>query len=711
MPRIVTALLVASSFFCPSGRADTVAPDAETDTLLARVFSYTARTGLHIEGFSSEVYARHRLRTRRRGVIMRYLPGMFRLEHGENEYLGESLSHYRFRPPGGLDRKTVAAYSTMPYISAGEDLWTGRYTLSIYEPNLFTDRILSPLNRLNRKYYRYQAGADYVISGRRYVTVVVTPAIHNTQLVKGFFDVDAASGAVRLFSFDFMYDWALLRASGEMGEEGRATLLPRRIHIGSRTRLLGNRVDETFEATARYRFDSPGGGDSARSRYDLTEQCRLRTDRSQAIRERAAFDSLRPYPLLPAEAAIYQHHDSLHSARTDTARAKRRLWLSPKAEDFLFDSHDFYLGRQTALRLPPLLTPAMVQWSDSRGVSLQTRFTLSYRFFDRFGLNFRPRVGYSFKQRQVYWQSPLILSIMPWLDGRVSVEAGGGDRMYNSAQADEVLKHFVGSANYDSIVNAFNRYDFDYYRDTHIKAELSLQPVVGLRLSAGIRYHYRRLIGWNEAADKGGLFRSLFSIAPRVHIDYTPGLYFYRDGKRPVPLHSSWPTFMIDYERGLGESGRSTHYERFETDIRYRLPLHALRSFYFRLGAGFYTRRGRNCFLDYDFFRQSYLPETWDDEMAGRFQLLDTHWYNESRYYVRSTASYESPMLLFSRLKFLTRVVQKERLYANLLTVRRLGCYSEWGYGVATPLIDVAAFVAIAGQGQTGFGAKVVLSL
>ena len=40
----------------------------------------------------------------------------------------------------------------MPYLRQERDGWIGRYSLSIYEPNIFTDRILSPVNRRNRKY-------------------------------------------------------------------------------------------------------------------------------------------------------------------------------------------------------------------------------------------------------------------------------------------------------------------------------------------------------------------------------------------------------------------------------------------------------------------------------------------------------------------------------------------------------------------------------
>ena len=39
------------------------------------------------------------------------------------------------------------------------------------------------------------------------------------------------------------------------------------------------------------------------------------------------------------------------------------------------------------------------------------------------------------------------------------------------------------------------------------------------------------------------------------------------------------------------------------------------------------------------------------------------------------------------------------------------GYYTEWGYGIATPLLDAAAFVAFAGSRQSGLGVKFVFHL
>lgn len=698
--------------------AENASDETETPAvgaLMDSVFSYPERNGLKLGPFVSEIYARHTLYTRRRGIIMRYIPGMLRLERGTNTYFGESLARYEYRPPGEVYKKDIADYNTMPYLRKADNRWIGRFSLSVYEPNLFSDRMLSPLNRRNRRFYRYQLDSCRADSGVQVACVGIRPRFPNTQLVSGSIEVEAGSGRVRRFDFRFVYGWMHMRVAGDMEPCGEASLLAGNIRLESGLRFLGNRVNEVFEADARYGFGltpAARADDGKSSRFDLTRQHMLRIDPTGMRTDRSDFDSLRPRPLEPWQRAIYEHSDSLRAVRADSAKPHRsaRWLISPQAERFLFDSHSFILSQAARLKLPPLLTPAMVQWSHGAGLSLQTRIALQMRLGGG-SADFSPRVGYNFRQRQVYWRLPLQLDVVPSLGAALRIEAAGGERMYNSRQADEVRERFAGISGYDSLLRVFDSYDFHYYRDNHLRADFSLSPVPGLAFGAGLRYHRRSLIHWGEAAKATGLDRRLESLAPRLYVEWTPAQYYYRDGLRRVPLYSSWPTFKLDYERGVAGLRGHTDYERIEADARYLLPLYALHSLYFRVGAGFYTRRGDDCFFDYDYFRHNVLPTGWKDELSGRFQLLDSRWYNESRYYARCSAAYESPMLIFSRLPFLSRTVQKERLYASLLSVHALRFYSEWGYGISTPLLDVATFVSLSAHGRPGIGCKVVFRL
>lgn len=714
MPRLpIAALLLVFATLFAGGGAARGAPTDFTDSLMHQVFTYVERNGYSLAAFESEVYLRFRLDTRRRNIVCKYVPGLFALERGQHDYGGEALLRFRYDYPGTIDQKVLALHSTLPQLHTIAPRISDNVNLSFYDATLLTGRILSPAHARNRKFYSYHTLYRYAAAnGDTLYHVEVRPRFHNTQLVQGYIEVAQRTGGVRRFDLSGYYDMTRLRFSGRLGRDGQLSLLPERLNFTTRLKLLGNRIDGTFGA--RIRYDSLIVAPStpqppvSPEGYDLTEQNHLKTDTTRMRTDRAFFDSIRPYPLGDRLTALYA--DTLTPPPAPKAKPSRRI-LTPRTEDVLFDSHSLGAAGRASLELPPLLTPSMFQWSRSKGFSLQTRLQANLSLPRDAAASAELRAGYNFKQRQFYWRVPASLLFLPELGGRLYVETGNGNIIYNSDQADAVRQALEGVTDYDTLIHVFDRFDFHYYRDFYAQGAVEFEPVVGLYLRAGMRFHKRTLRGWNDVAAQSGMARHLRSVAPHVHVEWTPGTYYYRDGHRRVPLRSAWPTFMVDYERGLRWGHCQAEYERWEADVRYRLRLYALRSLYFRLGAGLYTNQQNTYFVDFDNFRDNNMPIGWDDDLLGQFQLLDSRWYNESPYYVRFCAAYESPMLLFSRIKYLSNYIQKESVYCNLLSVHALQPYAELGYGFTTHLFNAAAFVSAANGAGVAFGAKFSLNL
>lgn len=148
------------------------------------------------------------------------------------------------------------------------------------------------------------------------------------------------------------------------------------------------------------------------------------------------------------------------------------------------------------------------------------------------------------------------------------------------------------------------------------------------------------------------------SFAPRVRITWTPGQYYYMNGRRKMNLHSRYPTFSVDWERGLnGVLLGNSSYERIEFDMQHTIPLGLMRDLYYRIGGGAFTNQKELYFVDFVNFTRSNLPLGWNDEIGGVFQLLDGRWYNSSRKYVRGHIMYEAPFLLLRHLRKYTQYV------------------------------------------------------
>lgn len=95
-----------------------------------------------------------------------------------------------------------------------------------------------------------------------------------------------------------------------------------------------------------------------------------------------------------------------------------------------------------------------------------------------------------------------------------------------------------------------------------------------------------------------------------------------------------------------------------------------------------YTAKSHNSyFLDYINFREENIPGGWNDDWTCEFQLLNSNWYNASEYYARTNITYESPLMFLSRIPFVGRLMEMERIYANILVVEHLYPYIEYGYG------------------------------
>lgn len=724
--------------------------DAAADTVMHRVFSYARRTGLRQQDFFADVYHQVSLQTNRKNVLLKLVPGMSHVGSGVNDYFSESHFRLQVHPNGEVDAKEYAYSGTASWMRNTRYRVIRRYSLSIYNTKLFVDQILSPLHRRNRRFYRYSIdGTQTDSTGVQLVTMSVQPHFYNTQLVRGTFVVEAASGAVRSFDFRFLYALTHIHIRGTMGREGQARLMPERLDIDAHFRLVGNKVQASYHSLSHYlpglaTYDEPR---PRRTRFDLTRRYLLRLDTAQIIHDRTYFDTLRPFPLSPAVVQKYAQLDSLKAEKaerdaaaqgvrpgrplTDLSQApqprpkaltplidrsaqaeqrKSNRFFRSSAEDFFFSSHRYDISQEMGeVKLPPILTPEMFSYTGSKGFILQTKIRLDLNFAHQRELRLRPKASYSFKQHQFYWRVPLTLLLWPRKEGVINLEVGNGNRIYSSTQAKAVrdsLKNTV--SNYDSLTHVLKHYAFNYYKDLYAQADFSFMPVAGLKISLGARFHKHTLVGWNQLPENTSMLHYIRSFAPRLHIDWTPCQYYYRQGARKVLTRSHWPTFRFDYERGIRLGSANTKYERFEFDTQYTKELYALRAIYVRAGFGLYTNRGDNYFLDYDYFRDENLLESWSDGMSGKFYSLDQRWYNESKYYVRLSATYESPMMLFSRLRFLSKIVQKERLYYNTVFVSALHPYTEFGYGISSHFVDLSVFGGMGDHRSAQLGLRVV---
>ena len=141
-----------------------------------------------------------------------------------------------------------------------------------------------------------------------------------------------------------------------------------------------------------------------------------------------------------------------------------------------------------------------------------------------------------------------------------------------------------------------------------------------------------------------------------------------------------------------------------ELDVSYEWNMDTMHKISWRLGGGKFTNKSNLEFVEYHNFRKYYLPESWEDELGGRFTLLDSHWFNESLYYLRGHIIYESPLLLLGQIG--TTWVQRERLYGSALHTDIFSNYFEFGYGFSTHIFDLGFYVSFMNGKYNEIGVK-----
>lgn len=696
----------------------------QTPQIVDWIYTYRQRNGLKIGHFVSDIYIKFRMENDRHNVAMRIIPFVGKQERGKKSYLGESFVRMAYTAPGILDKKEIAFYSTMPYMRNIRDVAMASMELSIYDPTLLKDRILSPLNYRNRNYYKYELDTLVQFEGRTLRRVRFRPRVYNMQLVEGYLDVVPLTGEVRLFCFRFCYNMENISGTITLGDEGLAKLLPKDIFLQFGYKFLKNSSLSSLSAHCDYhnllQYNKKDVQRVFRTNgQDLTFLKRLSVDSAQTNNSLQYFEANRPFTLSSADDSVYAAYQRRHISMDSLGRlhrdslakglAKEKVMFSDRVEDALLGSHYISLGPADLLRLPPIITPSMFEWSNRKGLSLKTKIRFSSDFKKGHNLTANLYLGYNFRNNEFFFKTPTYWTFAPRHNGQFQIEFGKGNPLYNSQQADDIRKHLSSNMQYDSLLNVFNRYHFNYYKDYYGKVAFAYEILNGLNVRLQAVYHDRRLQEWNKVADQNGMDREYRSFAQNLRVEWTPGLFYYINRNQKRPLFSHWPTFIAEWERGIHAFGCDNRYERWEFETNYRINLYALRSITLKAGGGFYSTRHQSYFVDYENFRYNSLPDSWLDVMMGQFEALDQNWYNESPYYIRLCGSYESPMLLFSRIKIFTKYIKRERIYCNLLNVHALYPYTEAGYSVSTHLFDFGGFVGATRKGNLSFGWKLVL--
>jgi len=715
---IIFCLLLPLAVQAKREKVDMPDKPVVSDSILQCIFQFSPFYSRIIDEYKADLYIKGKVKVHKRNHLIRYVPSMFRFEKHINDYLMESLSELHYTAPDIYDRKIKAVSTTFPR-NRGQITDVMDYlNMNIYSSSLMSDKLLSPLDKKSSRYYHYLLDS---IAGppdcQRY-KILIIPKFRGTQLVSGYMWVSDQIWTIRELYIEGVYDVIRFKVRVKMGEEGDVEFLPVQFDLNLVFKFIGNHLEMDMGAWLKYNEIKFYEGAARRKsqkkhRHDLTESYKLTCDSEQLITDKEKFNELRPIPLSALEDSLYRSYALRQDTLLRVPKKKKNEHLEFWGElgDMLISSYNVNLSSMGSVHCSPLINPVLLDYSHSRGFSYKQKFKYSRLFHDGRILRISPQIGYNFTHKELYVKADADWQYWPEKQASFEVSVGNGNRIYSSVVLDQ-LKQLP-----DSTFN-FDQLELDYFKDVYLNLFHNIEIVNGLFIK-----HWRYLINNSKVIlekplpDKDwaalrGIRSEYNSFAPRIRIEWTPGMYYYMNGRRKMNVGSSMPTFMLDYERGIKGVFKSTGaHERWEFDIQQNLKLSGIRSIGYRIGGGMFTKQEDMYFVDFANFARRNLPEGWNDDIGGTFQLLDGRWYNSSRQYWRGNFTYESPFILLKPLNRWLGLVQQERLYGGILFMPHLNPYIELGYGIGTHIFDVGAFVStINGQFDT-FGFKFTFEL
>ena len=644
-----------------------------TDSLvLERMFCYQRDFARELKDTSSNVYLKFNINTNKRNFSMMCVPSLFHIAYGDRKYITEYYGKINFEDINNYDFKRQIYVSTVPHRSSTLTTLRTYVVPNIYGVAMFKEHILSPFNRNNRIYYRY------TISEVGTATHLVTfkPRSNNTQLIKGFAMIQSSTGRVVYARFQGEYDLVKFDIATEFDEatDSVMSILPKKCTVRNSFKFLGNDISSTYTAIYGCQHTLPDSLD--------------RSTDMKLLRE------VRPVQLDSTETEIYRNFfgelaekDSTNNEKGKKGNIGKIAWnileenmlSSIKAEN-----------ENGYFRLSPIINPQYFSYSNSRGLSYKLTVGAQYNFNEKRMLKFNSRIGYNFKIKQFYFDNRLHFDFNPKRNGWLEVQVANGNRITNSSVLD--LLHEQHRDTVD-----FSKLGLHYFNDNRYQLACNIAITDRFEVMPAVVFHHRSAVN-KEAMATTGQPTSYKGFAPSLTLKYQP--------------MTSWPIFSINYERCInGIMDSNMEYERWELDASYRRRYSSLKRFNARIGGGFYTNKSTTYFVDYINFYENYLPGGWDDEWTGEFQLLNSQWYNASKYYIRTNLSYDSPLLLMTRLPLAGRIIEAERLYFSFVQLDKTRPYYELGYGFTTRYISLAFFASFLNNKFNEIGTKFTFEL
>ena len=623
--------------------------------ILPRIYAYPQYHQPYTDSITDNIYIKLRFNVEKRNATLWLIPTMYSLAKDERQYIRETYSKFLYTNEHDFDIISQVKSGTIRHNRNAMPTLVDLITPKIYDESLFEGHILSPFHKANKRLYKYRQNINSADGTTR---IDFTPKLYNTQLLNGYAIVETETGRILRTVFNGEFDMINFRTELNYSNQGGRFITPWRSSTAASFKFAGNRISANLTSMHNCKAELP--------------------DSILWAEGKATMDTLRPIPLTVEEEELYEKTEDYFPtppAPEDTITKKpnffKKIFWDTIGETLVTPIRAE--SEQTYFRLSPIIDPLAIRYSDSKGFSYKMKLRFQYTFSPHRYLTFNPYFGYNFKIKQFFFDAPLRMTYNPKRNGYAELTMGNGNRISNSTVAELIKEEFGDTLD-------FTNMEMNKFKNTYIRAYNNIMLFDWLDIETGLVFHRR------SAVNKAMMTRYNM---PTVYTSFAPMM-----GIKILPWEKG-PLFTFTWERGFDKVFSSNiSYERWESDAQWKIKMPGLRLLNLRAGYGTYSHREQNYFVDFDNFQETNLPDGWNDDWTGDFQLLNGSEFNRSDYYIRANASYESPLMIATWLPYVGKYIEKERFYINSVLLERTRPYYEIGYGFTNRYISVAAFAS-----------------
>ncbi len=668
--------------------------DLQADSIMRHVIDNSSHYASEISQYTSESYIKGQTSILKRNFLLLFAHNIIPVNRRRTDMLFEIICNTDYNSPNSYTHNILAINGNS--LPNKEKCMEAIQFLSfnVYNPTASNEALLFPTAPNAFNYYDFKLLGTEFNKGEKVYIIEFKPKRLSRNQLSGTFHIIDKTFMFKHIDFRGKHLFADFKIELKYEDIGAGQLMPVIGNLFLKYNLLGNEITSKFHLNRKYTRVDLCMDKSLMNlhdySYDLTRYNKVIADTLPVIADTTYWNSKRDIPLTPEEKELFTPIETEQSTSNKKGERSPDIKKYINMTEALVSTLNF--GNQnTRVKYSGIINPFQFAYSGRNGITYKQRVRIYHTFKNGQAIQLSPEIGVIFKHKEIYWKAPLRWEYKPEKMAYIQLEVGNRNNSYTSE-----ITNKINSLLKDSTFK-FDDLNLKYYSDDYIELKNNIELFNGFQFYQGLSYHRRKPVKRGRDKVVNDELTDLINdeynaFLPYFGITYTPRQYYWMDGRKKIYLYSKFPTINIEYARSIdGVMKSNSSYERIEARINQKIPLGLLRNINYYVSGGFFTRQKSVYFADFNYFTPKHFPDSWDEEIGGRFYSLKREWYNAATSYAQAHIMYESPFLV-ARLLNSGRYLMNERLYFSHLWTSALKSYSEIGYGFGNHIFNIAFF-------------------